>query len=364
MQKRFDTIATHHRPHFDEITTIWLFKKFGEAKFPGISQAKIMYVDAGSEPSGDMKEYQWEARGILAVGVWGGRFDEHPTLWKEREEGECAATLVAKALGVENDPSLEKILKFVVNNDLKASGSPFDLPYIVKLLHQQHSDKPEIAMEWSMIGIEAKYLEQLQFWTRTKEEFEKTADIEEIEVFGGHKLKMVAVVSDDEQISKFARSEHGADAAVVIQRCSTGNTQIYMNKKYGLTAYDVAQMIRLAEQEAKGKVITTDWRDLSREGRVEGAEEWYFHHEGQMLLNGSLTAKNIPPTKLSIEKIKGIMRIGINPQAFESSRESKCKDGICTIISNNRCPWYKWGLHRCRKIRFEMKEKNGRSQSP
>src|SRR3989344_9190822 len=150
---QIDTIVTHHRPHLDEIVAIWLLRKFGEEKFPGINSAKIVYVDAGSGPRNGMKEKEWEAKGILPIGVWGGCFDEHPTAGTERKEKECAATLVAKVLGVEDDPALEKILKFVTNDDLNASSSPFDLSYVVKLLNQQHPDDTNFVMEWAMTGL-------------------------------------------------------------------------------------------------------------------------------------------------------------------------------------------------------------------
>lgn len=326
---------THEGPHLDEIATKWLIEKFGDKEF----------LD------------KYVSNRILEVGIGGGLFDEHPVN-SERKEGECAATLVAKALGVDDNPALEKILKFVVTHDLKGGAQPFDLASLVKLLHQQFPNDPERVIEWAMVGLEAKYREQLQFFTATKQEFERAAEIEEIQGPGRQTLKMVTVVSDDEQMSKFARSSFGGGAAIIIQRRSSGNVQIYTNKRYGLTLYDVAQMIRLAEQRAKGQVVMTDWETLSSEGKVEGTEEWFFHHAGQMLLNGSLTAPDVPPTKLSLEQIKEMVRIGINPQAFEQSRAQLCRSGNCTSTRNDQCPWYPWGLHRCRAIRYKMRNPN------
>lgn len=168
---------------------------------------------------------------------------------------------------------------------------------------------------------------------------------------------MICIISDDKQMSKFARSTYGGSAALVIQQKSSGNVQIYTNKKFNLILYDVAQMIRLAEQEAKGKVITREWKTLASEGTVEGAEEWFFHHAGQMLLNGSLTAPGVPPTKLSLEQMKEIVRIGVNPNSFEARFSSRCQKRICASTRSNKCPWYGFGLQRCRKIRFETRER-------
>lgn len=360
MEKRFDTIITHSQPHIDEIAAIWLLRKFGENDFPGISTAKVIFWDIGDKVLDGRSPAEYESEGALLVGVGGGRFDEHPIANSGRKQGECAATLVAKALRIEGEPSLEKILKFIATSDLKGVGHPFDLGYIVKLLHQQYPNDPEKVIEWAMMGLEAKYQEQLRFWSSTRQEFERIAEVEEIVGPGGRVLKMASFVSDNEQMNKFARSIHGGQAAIIIQQQSSGNVQIYTNRHFRLTLYDIAQMIRLAEQQAKGKVTTREWKKLAAEGKVEGVEEWFFHHAGQMLLNGSLTAKDVPPTRLSLEQIKEIVRIGINPHSFEPTRASYCKRGICRSTNKDPCPWYIWGLHRCRLIRFKMRKEKQR----
>ncbi len=347
----YDLIAMHEKPHLDEYVAIFLLKRFGGVKFPGISKAKISYLPNNKIPANSTDEY--EKKGVIFVGIGGGRFDEHSTVKKDRKQNECAATLVAKALGIIENPSLEKILKFTLNNDLNAAAHPFDLAYLTKLMHQQYPENPEKVMEWVMMGLEIKYQEQFQFFNATKEEFERVAKIENVEGPNGRILRMATIISDNEQMSKFARSAYGGNVAIVIQKKLSGNVQIYTNRQDGLTLYDVAQMIRFSEQETKGKIITKDWKDLASEGKVNGAEEWFFHQVGQMLLNGSLTATNVPATQISLERIKEITKIGINPMKF-FSRE--CEKRVCASKVGNECPWYKYGLQRCRKVRFEMKK--------
>lgn len=313
------------------------------------------WTTGGETPDGRSAE-AYEQEGVLLIGVGKGRFDEHPSVNSERKQEECATTLVVKALGVEDDPALEKILQFVLNNDLRAAAHPFDIAYLTGLLHQCHPSNPEKVTEWTMEGLEAKYWEQLRFHTVAREEFERNAEVEEVVGPGDRTLRMVTIVSDNEQMNKFARSVHGGEAAIIIQKRSSGNVQLFNNQKYGLVLYDVAQMLRLAEQEAKSNIMTTDWKLLASEGKVEGAEEWFYHHKGQMLLNGSLTAKGVPPTRLSLKQIKEIVRIGINPDTFEPSRTPDCQQGVCTAKRSNPCPWYNWGLHRCRKIRYAMSQ--------
>lgn len=350
--KWFQTILTHSLPHCDEICALWILRKFGEEKFPGISEARIVFCE---DMPLDKTPEEYEREGVILLGVGGGRYDEHPTTnGVERKQGDCAATLIAKSLGVENDPVLEKILKFVTANDLKSAGHPFDIAHLATLLYGRYPNQPEKVIGWVVEGLEAKYHEQLNFFTATKEAYEELAQVEEIAAPGGRILKMVTVVSDDDQVGKYARSIHGANAAVVIQKRSTGNVQVYTNKRFGITMYDVAQMLRYEEQRLKGVFQTTNWKDLGVEGKVKGAEEWFFHYGGQMLLNGSLTVKGVPPTCIPLDQIQKIVRIGVDPRSFEGNHSIECKQGRCTSTRVNSCEWFAWGLHRCRKMRFNM----------
>lgn len=341
-------IAVHERPHLDEIAAVFFLRLFGEEKFPGVSKAEIVFWKTGGETPEALAE-TCKGEGILAIGTGWGPFDEHPSPTQEGKSGECAATLVAKALGIDDDPTLEPMLRFVLNSDVKGSSNPFDLAALVKTMHEQYPDDPIGVMTWAIQALQAKYQQQSDFLVDTAREFEENAEREEVTGPGGRTFVMITVCSDNEQMNKFARH---AGADIVVQRWQTGNVQIFTNKKSGLTLYDVVQMLRLAEQERKGKVVTTDWKELVAEGKVKGAEEWYFHLGLMALMNGSLTAKGVPPTLIPFEEIREMVKVGINNAAFEPSYASNCQKGKCTSSQGKPCPWYKWGLQRCRKIRF------------
>lgn len=341
MSKPIKVLATHYGPHLDEIAAIWLLRKFGTEEFTGVETAEIKYWDKT-----DIKQTpeDYEAQGTILLGIGRGKFDEHPDVKKERKEDECCATLVAKHLGIDEEPALKEILEFVKKSDLKMVTDPFNPSVVIKDFHREHPDNPEKAIEWAIVMLEVKYRKQKRFLVETKKEFDEKAQIEDVEI-NEKTLKLVTIVSDDSQISSLARSKSGCEAAVIIQKSSRGNVQIFPNRKYGISFYDVAQMIRLEEQEVKRQMITTDWEELAKEGKVEGAEEWFFHKEGQFLLNGSSTAPNIPPTQISLERIIELVKIGVNRNQFHKSCDFKrCKS----------CPWYSWGLHRCRKLRFRQ----------
>ncbi len=435
----FNTIATHVRPDLDEIGAMWLLqsKRFGAEKiFPGISTAKLVIWRNGKSSDGRSAE-ELEKDGILAIGVAGGWSDEHPTKNKVRTRQECTMTLVAKKLGVENDPTLQSILKYVLWEDTHGGGRS-ELAGLVKTLHAQYPDSLEQVIWWTTIALEGKYQErknskslhgdsidgcslaviaetlgidgstekddaieaitefisggdngrscsefsllglarslycqypeattdviawgavalgaiykhQQMFWTSAKEEFEN-AEVEEITHLRGQTIKVATLVSDSEQVATFARSKKGGGVAVLILKRSSGHVSILTNRKSEIELYDVAQMVRREEQEAKGKVVTSSWQLLSGENSVPGAEEWYFHIASQCLMNGSPKHPDVPSTRLSMERIKELVIIGLS-NVFESTRDDKCFEGVCTSPSHNRCPWYKWGLLRCRMIR-------------
>lgn len=332
-------IVVHERPDLDSIVGTWLLKKFGEKKFPGINEAKIEFLNNGELPKGKSAN-TLENEGRLYVDCGRGRFDHHPA--SEYPE-DCAATLIAKYLEIDDDPALEKILRFVVNNDLKGQSHPFGLAYIIKLMHSCHPDKPEMVISWATKALEVKYHEQFSFFSQAREDYEKRTEISEVVLTNGKVFKIATATTDNENFSKYARF---CGAAVVIQRKTSGNVQIHTNNRLGLTLYDVSQMIRLEEAKVKGVVINEDWKILSFDGKIKGAEEWYFHHKMQALLNGSLTAPNVPPTKISLEKIVELVKLGINYTYFPNDT---CKKGHCI---GYKCPDYWYGLHRCRKLRY------------
>jgi hypothetical protein len=341
---RFTELLTHERPHLDEIVAIWLLRKFGEQRFPGSGTAAVSFTSVRKLAEAGLKPEDYEARGMLLLGVGGGRFDEHPTLEEGRKAGDCATTLVAKELGISDDPALAKILRFVRAADVEGNASPFDVSYVVKLLHPRFPTDPHKVIEWALVAIEAKYEEQRRFFTVVKPEFDAKAKVEEIAV-GQRRLRVVTIDSDEDGIHKYARSEYGARAAVVIQRRAKGNVAVFGNKQAGVDLREAAKLLRLAEQAAKGQMVTTDEERLTAEGQVPGAEEWFYHKQGQMLLNGSLTQADVPATRLGLDQIAELVKIGIDPARLKPLCQST---GRCI---GDVCDWYQWTLARCLALR-------------
>lgn len=366
---------SHKGIHFDEILAYFLINAFGDREF-----AKNFLEN-----------------GKLVLGINGGHFDEHLTGGQRKSTNECCATLVAKALKVENDLALKKLLRYVRRVDIKGHGQPKEIHNIIKLLHQQNVRSNSV-LEWAILGINAKHGEEVTgdftlkgvfkdmkkacqdkddlkeaanwyrmgnnafktdqeaFVTKTKEEYKEKAVVKQINSTRGE-LTIVVVESDNPQMSKFARSKEGDEADVVIQKNSSDNVQIFTDKRKSLPLDDLARALRYEEQKIRDDFFTRDWNKLCCDGKVHPDKDlWFYLREGKMLLNGSLTATDVEPTKLTLRRIERIIEIALDPSIFnlEGCREGKC----IAARHKNECPWYPWGLHRCRKIRYEMINKN------
>jgi hypothetical protein len=339
-------IVTHVRPHLDEIMGIWMLIKFGEYLFSGIGNAMVEFWD--SLPEGKTPG-QLEKEGVLLIGIGGGRFDEHPTLNAERKQDVCTTSLVAQALGLADDPALKGLLEFVRVRDLTLSGNAYDLHALIKTFYAAGRDD-QMVWGWAFLALSAIYDQSISFFEEAGTDFQ-AATVTEISI-EGKRRKIAVGNSDSMEFAKFARSPHGCRAAVVIQKNSTGQVQVHTTKFLGINLLDTACMLRVEELKKQGKRSPTNFKVLQTDGTIAECPEWHFFQTGQMLLNGSTTKTDTPPTKLSLEEISRLVQIGVNPTIFEPSRETMCKQGKCTSSSRNPCSWYGWGLQRCRKIRF------------
>lgn len=87
-------------------------------------------------------------------------FDEHLPLSEGggRMEKECATTLVAKFLGVFDDPRLKALLKFILNTDRRQSQNPFDLAAIILMFRRLNFGTEEQRYEWLKMALDAFWL--------------------------------------------------------------------------------------------------------------------------------------------------------------------------------------------------------------
>ncbi len=340
-------IITHFRPHADELVSIMLLKKFpeGEKVFPGVSTASISFMTTGELPDGKTAK---DFPDTVFLGCGGGEFDEHATSKKERVEGETCVTLVAKKLGLEKNPGLQKVLHFIKEEDLHGSKVKNEIPMIIKILHQHYKDDVEGIYNFTETSYmaevekETKHQTDKNFWARptleniflllkeqgkdaegwrefaekalqgkqdefirAKQEFAEKGRVEKFIAHDAKQLVLGVIESDNEEMNKYVRS---IGAHVVVQFSKKGNVILMTDTKRGVNLTKAFVLLRMAEQHYRGGVKITDEALLSKEGFTEGIPYWYLFHTRAMGFNGSLTTIGIEPTKIPHDKVVELIK--------------------------------------------------------
>ncbi len=377
-QDRVTRIVTHHRPHLDEILAIFILKVFGRKTFPGIETAKIEFWGHGQHTPDGRPIEEHLREGTLPIGVGNGPFDEH----QEGARHKCAATLVAEYLGVRDDPRLTRLLGYTLRDDRQGSGDLFTLATMIKTLGQSFENDEVVRL--GMKYVTAHFANRDRFFTTVAAAYQKVARV--VTVPGPRGTVLVVVIQVPKatsaekekiysQLARFAMSKLGGEADLVVQQTAGGNVQIFLNvrKRTGINLDEIARAIRFREQVArkkagKGEVQTWRWDDLDAQGMVAGAECWYYlkktwtdrhgHHQemGVMLLNGSLTATDIEPTALALGSIVQNVKLVIDPNQWMFDEQVCRTSARCQPPDGRTCPWYCWGLARCRKVRYNARQ--------
>ncbi len=157
-RQRLFAIVTHVKPHLEELLAIFCFLSahFAESVqeiFSYIRYTKVLFWD--DLPEGTTRE-EWEEKGYVFAGRWGGKRDEHATLFQPRKEGQSAVTLVADELGISKDPKMCELLKWTSSRDLKLGESMFELPAVLKIMND-FSWSPDTIWPWVVTAFEALY---------------------------------------------------------------------------------------------------------------------------------------------------------------------------------------------------------------
>jgi hypothetical protein len=131
--------------------------------------------------------------------------------------------------------------------------------------------------------------------------------------------------SNDTQIAAYARSTHGANADVVIQRYPTGHTFVTTKKMSNISLDEVMKYLRIEERKINGITNHLDHEVLIAEGNVEGAECWYYHKPAGSILNGSRSNPDIPATKIALGKIEDIVKKSLQKSFFKKQYASSVR---------------------------------------
>lgn len=394
LEQVFWLVITHYWAHFDEYVAIFLLRRFGEMILPGVSTVPVEYDDAGAKaPAILAQSGDWERIGVVPVGIYGrvSPFDEHPDTENGRKRDESAASLMAKFLGLSEDARVMMLVAYATSIDTKGKALPGSMPAVVKQLNTYHPDDPELVLQWALRGIKAWFESdagpdfdidviagllpenEREAWLgfgkaaidMARVDFQiAIAEIRErgpkrrIRGFGGAKLDLIVMESDNPEVARAALSF--SHAHVVVVRKSSGHVQVMTSQKAHLRMTDLARILNVLEQQASGEVLVRDFKELGWEGTIAGGR-WCYVKGMEAVLNGSHSAPSVPATRIPLEKILWAVEVALDTGRFFFREDGfQCDGSRCASSPKRPCPWFDFGRTPCATLRYEQKRADGR----
>lgn len=327
--KRINNVIMPNKPHLDPITAYYLLLRYGTEKYPGISEAKLLFWDSSGDPDAETLK-KWNDEGSILIDVAGGEFDHHLIA------GGFSSLLVAKTLSIEESPEMKAILEYLREDDNHGLHNKFgDLAHIVKMMHKQNIDIQKI---FDLVFLALNSM--IYFDDEAKKEFESRSVIHKVKR-GKNKMKVAVIESESRNVAKYAMQNERV--GVVIQKRPTGHVMIFTNNLYKIDLRDVIGAIRKKELELAGKEIP-DLRILKKEGKHPDVQHWYYHRSLNAILNGSDALSDTPATKLNIDEIIEIVLFSVSTEYLEK----------CDNCEESKCPHYRHGFYKCYAKRNKM----------
>lgn len=139
-------------------------------------------------------------------------------------------------------------------------------------------------------------------------------------------MKGNLIISGKSDEASFNRAARYRGAVIIIQRNSNNHCQFYFNpEKVDDKIIDtIASMVRLEECLIQKRKIPKD--DLRKAEWIKMIPEWYYYKAiaipgkkkkpGRFILNGSITAPDVPPTKIPLTELQEIAQKAVIFQPF------------------------------------------------
>ncbi len=293
----------------DTACAVFLLRQYGERLFPGAGRADIQFTTA--VPAGKTAE-DFEREGTLLIDLGKSRFDHHTDVHGRRDQ--CASGLIAEYLGIAKRPELRKLLNYVRRDDLEGKGTlstdpldrAFGLSGIIMNMNRVHADHPKVVLEFVISVFAAhvfeEYRRQVEMpaeWRDLKASGKGTEKM--ITARDGRSLRLIAVESDNISLPGFLRAFIKAD--IVIQRGSSGHTNIITRQESRLDLKELVAAIRQEEARRKDLTLAVDAETLRKPNHLAGVEEWFFDTAATTLQNGGVKPDGVTATRIDLPTI-------------------------------------------------------------
>ena len=297
----------HHGEGNEETSTSKVAKKLGITDNKTIQvliglvrradlQGQSLPFDASDIIKSLQRRDDLEDRDRLEIGVRaikaGIRFREQEI---ERDNSWGKAVITEFLSGKEVPPKFEQYLGRLKNPRFER---PFDLVEIMGGEKLQH-DK-ETAEEFAKYLLDYIYQDTMMY-------LEAQDEVKKAKRISVNEKLIIAGITNNPKFNVAARS---ARAIIIVQKSPTGIQIFFDTKRVDDKLTDsLVSMLRLEEcLIQKRKVPETD---LRKAGKIEGIPEWHYEKfpqigkkpAGRLILNGSLTAPDVPKTHIPWETI-------------------------------------------------------------
>lgn len=309
----------------DTLAAIFLLKKFGENKYPGIQIAHIEIWQV--LPDGENIDSLMQ-KGYLLIDMGGGCYDHH-----NKPKGATASLLVANDLNITDKPALVKLLEYARRDDLFGRGTisedpidrAFGLSALIYNLNKSYVGKPEQVVDIIMPILAGHYNEELRRTEELPKEFAYAQ--KEGKVYIVHdlhqrdkKISAVFIESDNGSLAGYLRSTLGGKFDIVIQKMSLGHVNILTRPTKRLDLRSLVCLIRIREAEISGNILEEELFSLYRPARHPRVKEWYYDRATNSIQNGGLHPKEIPPTKIAWDEFPRLIQLGLSETLFNPTK--------------------------------------------
>lgn len=301
------TIALFPKIQADTAVAAYLLKMYGESLYPGIGEAKFVFMSA---PPADGLEA--EKQGTLYVDL-GGRYDHHRANMEGGKRADCVATLIARDLGMEAHPAFKKILAWAKRDDLEGKGTisadpldrAFGLSGLIMSLNRYYTGRPEQVLKVVIPMLRAHVKQEYERYVELPAEWTSLQVEGKAQLFsvsqGSAALKGVVVESDNVSLPGFLKATQGFDLIVI--RRSTGHTNILTNQLRSVDLRPFVRAVRVAEGQKRNVVVESS--DVP--GRVDLVPEWFYDDAANTVQNGGAHPEGTAPTALSAEELLALV---------------------------------------------------------
>jgi 2'-5' RNA ligase len=304
----FSKIILPTRAQAETIIGIFLLRKFGKEKYPGIENAKIEIRQ--QLPANETAE-SLEKKGILCLDIGGGKFDHH-------YQKETLSKIIAKDLKIEEEPALQKLLIYGERDDRWGKGTisndpidkAFGLSGLITALNKNFPENPQRVVETILPLLEAHYNEERKKIIDLPQEFEEKMKSGKAQIFnvkqGKKKLKVIFIESNNQSLAGWLKAFQKAD--VVCQRTEKGYVNLTTRPLKKVDLRYLAAYLRYFEAKIRKRQINYSPKALMRPGSIPEIPEWYYDLATNSLLNGGPNPQGIEKSAIPSEKLIEIIK--------------------------------------------------------